>query len=304
MSLTNSTSGHKGNPPIDRSDSVGLLPNFIVIGAMKAGTTSLFRWLQSQPEVFTSPIKEPNFFSSERVWLKGIHWYESLFQGSCEWQLRGEASVSYTAPRLSECVSDRIASLIPDCRLIYVVRHPIDRARSHYRHQVQRGRERRPLNVALQNLASEYIQYSLYWSCLRPYTERFHREQICVVRLEDLIGGESDGWGIVLQHLGLDSRLPPTAAFNVTSEKAQFTALMRWLWEHRLLTHVDRYPRWMRKLGRQVLTRDGSQYRRRIKDASGNVSRKAQDLIQEEVIRLETWLGREQPLWPIDSYRR
>ena len=84
-------------------------------------------------------MKEPVFFSDETAWNRGTDWYRSLFAESAPGSLTGEASVEYTDPAVADTAAARIAATIPDARLVCLLRDPIDRLRSHYRHEVQRG---------------------------------------------------------------------------------------------------------------------------------------------------------------------
>ena len=106
--------------------SFGTLPTFLVIGSMKCGTTSLHDYLARHPDVFMSAVKEVNFFVLERTWDKGIDWYRAQFYG--RYQVRGEASQNYTKRHEFEPgVAERIRSLLPNVKLIYIVRDPVAR---------------------------------------------------------------------------------------------------------------------------------------------------------------------------------
>lgn len=273
------------------------LPDFIVIGAMKSGTTSLYTWLAQQPEVFLPATKEPNFFSRDEVWGRGAPWYSSLFAPAADDQVVGEASVSYTRPDRGEVAADRIWSLVPGARLIYLVRHPIDRIRSHYRHQVQRRRERRPFEEAIRDPQSQYVAQSLFYACLKPYVDRFPKDQICVVRMEDLSGDPPTAWLRVLQHLGLAPRPAPTTAYNVTGEKAGFTRGMLWLWDRGFHRPLTRLPRPFRTLGKRLLLRQDPQYLRLLEESARPVPEGLAEPVWEDIHRLEGWLELDTPLW-------
>ena len=163
-----------------------MLPNFIVIGAMKAGTTSLADQLGSHPEVFMTTPKEPNFFGSidDENWPKGVSWYEELFAAAGPAKARGEASPVYTmAPRV-QGVPKRIESVVPDARLIYLIRNPIERIRSMYIHYLSRGQILSMSDALEQNPA--YLDITRYAFQLERYLEHFPREQILVVSSEQL----------------------------------------------------------------------------------------------------------------------
>jgi hypothetical protein len=273
------------------------LPDFIIIGTMKSGTTSLYEWLVRQPEVFLPATKEPNFFSRDEVFRRGTTWYGELFAPASEDQLAGEASVSYTSPDQCEIAADRMAALVPRGRLICLVRHPIDRLRSHYRHQVQRGRERRSFEEAIRDPKANYVAQSLYFRCLKPYIDRYPKEQICVVRMEDLSSDPPLAWKQVLEHLGLAVRPRPSGAYNVTGDKAGFTRVMLWLWESGLYRMLMRLPRPLRGLGKPLLLRRDPRYGQLLKQSAGSVPSDLAHLIWEDISRLERWLERDTAFW-------
>jgi hypothetical protein len=264
---------------------------------MKSGTTSLHEWLARQPEVFLPSMKEPNFFSRDEVYRRGTSWYGSLFAPASEGQLAGEASVSYTDPELCEIAATRMAALVPRARLVCLVRHPIDRLRSHYRHQVQRGRERRPFQEAILDPKAHYVAQSLYFRCLKPYIDRYPRDHICVVRMEDLSVDPPLAWNQVLGHLGLSLRPRPTGIYNVTGDKAGFTRVMLWLWESGFYRPLMRLPRPVRGLGKPLLLRRGPGYRHFVKQSSESVPWEIARLMWEDVSRLERWLESDAAFW-------
>lgn len=109
-----------------------LLPDFIIIGAMKCGTTTLYRYLALHPEVDMSRDKETDFFVAEKNWDKGLAWYSNQFSHAD--RVRGEASPNYTKCSDFPGVAGRIAETCPEVKLIYIVREPVSRAESQYRH--------------------------------------------------------------------------------------------------------------------------------------------------------------------------
>ena len=102
-----------------------MLPNLIVIGAERCGTSSLHRYLRSHPQVFMSKKKELNFFVAEREWRRGRSWYERQFPADAP--VRGESSPAYTAYPVFSGVPARLAALVPDAQLLYLVRDPVER---------------------------------------------------------------------------------------------------------------------------------------------------------------------------------
>ena len=112
---------------------MGPLPNLLVIGAMKAGTTSFHNLLNQHPDILMSDVKEINFFAEDTLWSKGIDWYRSHFEQGDKFSIRGESSVNYSKRHRFQHVPERISkSLKNDVKFIYLLRDPIDRFCSNY----------------------------------------------------------------------------------------------------------------------------------------------------------------------------
>lgn len=147
-------------------------PDFIVIGAMKSATTTLHEQLARQPGIFMSHPKEPNFFSDDAVYARGWGWYGSLFQPAGMDDLRGESSTHYTKLPTHPRTVDRMARDLPRLKLIYVMRHPIDRLVSQYVHEVTVGRIAVSLREAIEQ-HPELIDYGRYALQLQPYLDAY-----------------------------------------------------------------------------------------------------------------------------------
>jgi Sulfotransferase domain len=187
-----------------------MLPNFLVIGAIKSGTTSLHRYLRSHPHVFTTQRKEPEFFNAESDvgnWDRGLRWYEELFVDAGDAVAVGEASVSYTQYPLVQGVPTRIAHVLPDVKLIYLVRHPIDRMVSHVWMRMRNGREKEStIDQALES-DSHYLNISRYAMQIDQYLEHFPLERILVVKSEDLRVEREPTLERIFTFLGVDPDL-------------------------------------------------------------------------------------------------
>ena len=190
--------------------TVGQLPNFLLIGAMKAGTTSLYHYLRGHPHVFMPPVKELDFFAREPRSNHGTDWYRRQFAPAPAGAIAiGEASTLYTKHPRFPGVPERIAAQIPDARLIYLVRDPIERIRSHYQHQVALGAERAPLADAIFR-DPIYLDTSRYAMQIDRYLEVFSSDQLLVVTSERLRGDREVAVREILAFLGLDSSRLPT----------------------------------------------------------------------------------------------
>lgn len=268
------------------------LPHFLVLGAMKSASTSLFRWLGEHPKVRLPPQKEPGFFAVDRTYAQGVGWYESLFPPLGPGQVTGEASVRYSDPEVAGRSAARAEALVPDARLVFVVRDPVARARSHYRHELQRGRERRPFPAALADPMNPYVRVSCYDRGLEPWLARYPRHRIHVTTFDELVEEGGDGFGQVLDFLELD-RIPcPGRAYNVASRKTGFSPLMRWLYDRRITGHQKQIPRWVRRAARSVLLREPPEYAELVESAGAPVPPGVAQALAAELRRLERRLGR------------
>ena len=181
-----------------------MLPDFVMIGAMKCGTTSLNLYLKQHPEIGMSTIKEPNFFVAEKNYLKGLDWYESLFVGSKK--IYGEASTNYTKSPIFDGVPARMHAVVPEARLIYLVRDPVDRIVSHYIHNCARNREHRSFSEAVHfRNRSIYALRSKYYTQLQTYLEYYPDDHILIVDSYDLFHERGSTLSCLFSFLGVDS---------------------------------------------------------------------------------------------------
>ncbi len=182
------------------------LPNFLIIGAPKAGTTSLYHYLQEHPQIYMSPVKEPYFFvledeqidfqgpaDSKKDYVTDLETYCALFKGVSNEVAIGEASPGYLySPKALE----RIHHYLPDARLIAILRDPVERAYSNFFNLVRQDIE--PLTDFVQAMSLEekrisnnwsfrwhYKQRGFYYTQLRRYFDLFDRDQIKVYLYED-----------------------------------------------------------------------------------------------------------------------
>lgn len=160
-------------------------PSFIIIGAMKCATTTLHEQLAQQPGIFMSEPKEPNFFSNDEEYAKGLDWYGALFAEASENDLCGESSTHYTKLPTYPHTLERIQQHLPNARFIYVMRHPIERLVSQYIHEWSERTVDGDINQALLTF-EPLIQYSRYSYQLKPYLEAFGRDRVLPVFTENL----------------------------------------------------------------------------------------------------------------------
>lgn len=184
-----------------------VLPNFLVIGSAKSGTTSLAHYLRAHPQAYL-PRFEPHYFTAERRWGMGQAWYEHQFKEAGDAIAVGEKSASYSRHPLYQGVPGRIAALPPDVRIVYLVRHPLHRMRSEYLHRLLNGKETRPLDEAVR-VDPSYLDTSRYALQIDRYLQCFAPEQLLVLTAEQLRHDRSESLDRVLEFLGLDRGWQP-----------------------------------------------------------------------------------------------
>lgn len=231
-----------------------MMPNFLVIGAARSGTTSLHHYLKAHPEIFMSSVKEPNFFAFEdgeidlgydapgwRSWSRrstpGPEEYRALFRGVKAEKAIGEASPIYMR---SPGAAERIRRAIPGARLIAILRDPAERAYANYMGRLRDGTERNPdaydaLDAALSGRGPGwrkeiYIDLGFYHERLQPYYERFGREQIRVVLFDDFV---RDPHGVVRElfsFLGVEPGFVPDTSITYNTSGRIRNPMLRFAW--------------------------------------------------------------------------
>ena len=207
--------------------------DFLVIGAQKAGTTTLWRLLRDHPQLAFPADKEAGFFTDDRIYPRGLDWFMSAYFGDADpAALRGTVTPPYmtgvTGPDNRgipvEQVARRIAEALPEVKLIALLRDPVQRAISHYRMSARRGLERRSLTAAVrQQLApaalrsarahpseiNGYIAAGEYGRVLQAYRAHVPAERIMVALTDDLDRDPGELVGRVLRFLGADDEWRP-----------------------------------------------------------------------------------------------
>lgn len=226
------------------------LPAFLGVGAQKGGTTTLHLLLQQHPQVFLPPGKELHYFTHR--FAQGRQWYQQQFKAADPGQRCGEVTPYYLFHPL---VPERIKALLPDVRLVILLRDPVERALSGYFHSVRLGLESLPLEEALlaeplrlaqapppeggaeggghAHQAHSYLARSRYDVQLNRYEAWFHPDQMLILRSEDLFADPEPIWRRLLDFLALEPLpLPPErVAANAGRGEAEHVdpAVRAWL---------------------------------------------------------------------------
>jgi len=190
-------------PPslLDRFRRSGALPTFVTIGTMKGGTSALHTYLRQHPQVCMSTKKETDFFF--RPAGHDLAWYRSQFTERADQY--GESSPNYTKRHEVEGIARRMHALLPDLRLIFLARDPIERAVSHFLHNVVKGRVLRDdFEVYFDDLENPALLTSRYHWQLDPFVEAFGLDRLLVLSSEQLRDDRAQTMEQVFSFLGVD----------------------------------------------------------------------------------------------------
>lgn len=195
----------------------GCLPDFVVIGAAKAGTTSLHFYLSLHPEIFMSTPKEVRFFVDcappRGTWSNGLGWYRSLFRS--DKRLCGEASTQYSQHPFFDGVAERMHSVITEAKLLYLVRDPLERVYSHFLMGRRKGKWRDSFADFIASEEADFvIQTSCYASQLRRYLAFYARDRILVVKSADLETQRAATLRRIFSFLGADAEFSSPLFFR------------------------------------------------------------------------------------------
>ncbi|HRQ73178.1 MAG TPA: sulfotransferase [Phycisphaerales bacterium] len=232
-------SGTRRNPGDGGGDR---LPDFLIIGSMKAGTTSLFRDLMTHPRVYFPLDKEPGNLCDDRVLTpEGRAEYAAHFRRARADQVCGEASTAYTKIPVYMGAAERARALLgPGLRVIYLVREPVSRIVSqHYHEVIIRDLEvADDVNVAVRRFP-RYIAYSRYAMQAEPWIGALGRENVRIVVFERYIKDRKGTVAELERFLGLDPRpdlVEPDRVFNAADSKPGHGGPFSWvprLWVYR-----------------------------------------------------------------------
>lgn len=203
-----------------------MLPNFIVIGGTKCGTTSLYEALSRHPGIHLAP-KELRFFTTEHRWSNGFDWYKDQFAEAAPDAVCGEFSNAYTRAPVYASPAERIAKHLPDVKLVYMLRDPMRRIASHYRHRLVTGAEWRSPERAVRDDPS-YVAVSLFGEQLKLYRQHFSAKQILVMDCADLFASPKDALDKICRFIGVKEEPGlELASDNAAAERGMVPSRLR-----------------------------------------------------------------------------
>jgi hypothetical protein len=226
----------------------GALPDFVIIGGKKCGTTYLYHLLSQHPLVELASSKELHFFN--RFFDEGIEWYRRCFPPPRLKDGRSTITGEGTPEYLSYSPAPaRMAKVVPQAQLIALLRNPVDRAYSDYQMVVRKGRETRTFEevigvnkrrpgkggetsdrgdgLSLDGARSKYLAKSVYVDQLLRWAEFFPREQMLVLKSEDFFESPVESLKPVLAFLGLPDWEPEIPEFRGEGDKDEYERIKR-----------------------------------------------------------------------------
>lgn len=233
----------------------GSFPDFIVIGAMRAGTTTLYHHLANHPEIGMSRMKETDFFIPDLNNALGLTWYRGQFQPG--FAVYGEVSPSYTMGHIWPGVPLRIKQVAPQVRLIFIVRDPVDRFVSQYLHTWHIGRTRvPPCDVLDSKVGQNMLETSRYAAQINLYLAQFPTDRVLILDFDELCTEPQRTMDRVTDVLGVDRA--PVSDIGPQNDHASIARMPQSIqraWRNRNVRRLDRLvSRGMRDRARRLLS--------------------------------------------------
>ncbi len=265
--------------------------HFIIIGAMKCGTTSLYRYLGEHPEIGLSREKETDFFLAERNFAKGTSWYFSQFSAGST--VCGEASPNYTKYSEFPGVPERIFKTAPDAKLIYIVRDPIDRFLSQYLHHLTTGEVRiAPKEILKSEAGLHYLACSRYYQQMVQYLQFYPSDRVFVASFNELGAAPDALLRRLFAFLGVDSGVKINGLGQIHNQRKELEGFPSWYFQARrsplLRSMKQRLPSKLQSGLKEQLRR----WPQRQLPAIGKELREAlRDLLHDDVARFRKVTG-------------
>jgi len=272
------------------------VPNFLIIGSTRSGTTSLYHYLRQHPDIFMSPIKETNYYTDEDQILDS--WavrsraeYETLFAGAKGQRAIGEATPKYLNATIGV---ERIHADLPGVRLIASLRQPADRAYSSYLGRVISGREIGAVDDALRP-GTYVFNSSLYYPRLRRYFDLFPREQIKVILFDDLIARPQEVMRELFQFLGVDPAFDVDTSIRHNASVWPRFSRLNGMFNSLLRALRPFVPRWLYSRGLSTTLR--RPILRKPPPMTAELRRRLTDQFRDDILATGELIGRDLSHW-------
>jgi hypothetical protein len=286
------------------------LPTFFIIGAGKAGTTSLNFYMDLHPQIQMSEVKEPNFFAGAengtpypRGRISSLKAYEQLFDPTVA--VRGETSPAYASHPIRRGAPERIKELIPQAKFIYLVRDPIARTVSHYQHLVGVGAERRPIREALGDLSDPFLLpetcYSMYASQLERYLSHFAQETVLVIDQAEFLTDRQATMRQIFRFLSVDDTFV-SAGFDQELYKSSERRVYSSRYDNFVALRLAPAMRWVPHDVRRSVRRSIERLLFRpleTPELDHDLHGRLEDIYAGEVERLRDLTGKTFPTWSV-----
>jgi hypothetical protein len=272
---------------------VAVLPTFVIVGVHRSGTSALWRWLSDHPSVFMTGDKELEYFSYK--YDLGPGWYTEQFAAGAAAPARGEASPSYV---YDDSYMARLVGDVPGVRTVLCIRHPIERAISHYQYQRSMGWERRPIEEALADELEPpfetrftHLRDGRYEQLFERLDRFVPRERQLIVLFDDLTDRPETVFRSLCRFIGVDSEVVPPSVGSVVNASTELRSL--WV-RHSMLFHrgwkvvPKRFVYWLDALNRREA---------RTPALSPRLRRELIEYFRPSVDAAEERLGRQLPAW-------
>jgi hypothetical protein len=266
------------------------LPSFLIIGAMRSGTTSLHRYLLEHPAVFLPRAKEMHFFDDR--YNLGLEWYASQFSIAGPESRIGEATPNYMHDPVA---LDRISKIMPEARLVVILRNPVDRAYSHYWHNRARGREPLSFEEAIaaepERLARSrqdrrtysYVDRGRYYEQLMMIRDRLPNAHVFVCLFDDLVRDPRSLFAGLCEFLGVDDQVVPT----------QLGQQVNYFLEFRSIQIRQLSKRLPRPIGRVVGRLNVRKAHAKYDPLSADTRAWVQDMLAEDIVQTAVLIERD-----------
>lgn len=273
----------------------GRFPDFLIIGAMKAGTTSLHNYLAKHPDIFMSEPKEIHYYADVHYLSMDKNWYKNFFK--TDKIIAGTTPQSYTKchNKYYKNIPERIFKDSPDIKLIYIVRDPIERYKSHVLESYHCDP---PEDVRYSIESKNYLKTSMYFFQISEYLKFFKQEQIYILSLEDLKENRLKELNKIFNFLEVNE-LSDSSIFEFKSNTAEQKDLP-FIVKNNFLFKVGKklFPETNEKIA-QTLTNRFLKHQIKKPDLSEEKIEELHKVLKPDINKFREFTGKDFPQWQI-----